>query len=182
VLPPVATVLTWSWIFQSNFGVLNSLLGHLGVGPVDWLGSPGWIIPSMALYSIWQGTGFSLVLYLSSFGRIPREILEACALDGAGSGRLLRDVVLPLVSPTTYLLIVFNTSAALKVFVVSYMFTTGTGGTELHGLTVNLYQYQLAFQDFQGGYGAAVAVALTGVIMAVLAVGAALGQRRIFYR
>ncbi|MGI5401448.1 carbohydrate ABC transporter permease [Streptomyces sp. CA-135486] len=182
VLPPTATVLTWSWIFHGNYGVLNSLLGHLGIDPVDWLGSPHWIVPSMAVYAVWQGTGFSLVLYLSSFGRIPREVFEAAALDGASSRRMLRSIVFPLVSPTTYLLIIFNTSAALKVFVVSFMFTAGTGGTESSGLTVNLYQYQLAFVNFQGGYGAAVATALTTIIMAVLAVGAALGQRRVFYR
>ncbi|MEU8047960.1 sugar ABC transporter permease [Micromonospora echinofusca] len=182
VLPPVATVLTWSWIFHGDYGVLNSLLGHLGIGPVDWLGDPRWIVPAMAVYAVWQGTGFSLVLYLSSFGRIPREVYEAAAVDGAGAGRMLRSIAFPLVSPTTYLLVVFNTSVALKVFVVSFMFTTGTGGTGLSGLTVNLYQYQQAFVNFDGGYGAAVATALTAVIMAVLAVGAALGQRRVFYR
>jgi multiple sugar transport system permease protein len=182
VLPPVATLLTWTWIFHGDYGVLNSLLGLVGIGPVDWLGDPNWIVPAMAVYAVWQGTGFCLVLYLSSFGRIPREVYEAAAVDGAGSARMLRSVVLPLVSPTTYMLIIFNTSAALKMFVVSFMFTAGTGGTSSSGLTVNMYQYQQAFVNFDGGYGAAVATALTGVILAVLAVGAALGQRKVFYR
>jgi ABC-type sugar transport system permease subunit len=182
VLPPVATMLTWTWIFHGNYGVLNLLLGKVGIGPVDWLGDPQWIVPAMAVYGVWQGTGFCLVLYLSSFGRIPREVYEAAAVDGAGSGRMLRSIVLPLVSPTTYMLLIFNTSAALKVFVVSFMFTAGTGGTDSSGLTVNLYQYQQAFVNFDGGYGAAVATTLTAVIMAVLAVGAALGQRGVFYR
>ncbi|GLK99206.1 carbohydrate ABC transporter permease [Dactylosporangium matsuzakiense] len=182
VLPPVATMLTWTWIFHGNFGVLNALLGKVGVGPVDWLGDPHWIVPSMAVYGVWQGTGFCVVLYLSSFGRIPREVYEAAAVDGAGPARMLRSIVLPLVSPTTYMLLIFNTSAALKVFVVSFMFTAGTGGTDSSGLTVNLYQYQQAFVNFDGGYGAAVATTLTAVIMAVLAVGAALGQRGVFYR
>lgn len=182
VLPPVATLLTWTWIFHGDYGVLNSLLGFIGIGPVDWLGDPNWIVPAMAVYAVWQGTGFCLVLYLSSFGRIPREVCEAAAVDGAGSPRMLRSVVLPLVSPTTYMLLIFNTSAALKMFVVSFMFTAGTGGTNSSGLSVNMYQYQQAFVNFDGGYGAAVATALTGVILAVLAVGAALGQRKVFYR
>ncbi|GAB3838150.1 carbohydrate ABC transporter permease [Dactylosporangium cerinum] len=182
VLPPIATLLTWSWIFHGRYGVLNALLGHLGIGPVDWLGDPDWIVPSMAFYTVWAGTGFSLVLYLSSFGRIPREVFEAAAVDGAGNGRILRRIVFPLSGPTTYLLVIFNVTAALKMFVVSYMFTAGTGGTGRSGLTVNLYQYQQAFVNFEGGYGGAVATTLTAVIMAVLAVGAALGQRKVFYQ
>jgi multiple sugar transport system permease protein len=182
VLPPVATALTWESIFHARYGVLNSLLGHLGVGPIDWLGDPAWIIPSMALTTVWHTAGFSLVLYLSSFGRIPREIFEAAAFDGAGTTRTLFSIVLPLVSPTTYLILIFQTAAALKVFVVSSIFTAGTGGTDLSGMTVSLYEYQLVFVDFRAGYGAAVSGVLTVIILAVLSIGAALGQRRLFYR
>jgi ABC-type sugar transport system permease subunit len=175
VASTVAVSLVWSWIYHPQIGVLNGLLGRIGLPPLGWLSDPRTALLSLILMSGWKGLGYNMILFLAGLQAIPREVLDAAETDGAGVWSILRHVTLPLLAPVTLFVLVINTADALQTFTTVHVMTGGgpAGATEV--LVFSLWR--TAFQFFQMGYASAIA----WLVFAMLLVLAA-AQFRIFRR
>ena len=165
-LPTAVMALAWAWIFNDSFGVLNDLLGRLGLidRPIAWLGTPATAMAALVIADVWKTTPFVALVVLAGLQGIPESVLEAARVDGLSAAQRLRRVVLPLLAPSLVSALAFRTVQALAAFDLPYAMTGGGpgGATE----TVSLYAYQNDFRYLDFGYGSAIAV--QGILLAGL--------------
>lgn len=159
----VAMALVWRYIYHPQYGLLNAALGLVGVGPVDWLGSTTWAMPSLILLSVWKNFGYNMLVFLAGLQSIPEELYEAAALDGAGPWRRFRHVTLPMLGPTFVFVGVVTMIASFQVFSEPYVMTQG--GPLKSTLTLVLFMYEQGFRWWRLGYSAAIAVVLFGLTL-----------------
>jgi multiple sugar transport system permease protein len=145
----------WNWMLDSNFGLVNYGLMLVGLGPYRWLTDFSLAMPAVAGVTIWWTVGFNMIIYLAGLQEVPRELEEAAMIDGAGSLAVLRHVTLPILTPTTFVVLMLTTINAVQVFDQIYVMTGGGPGTAT--LTLVQYLYYQAFQSYNLGYGSAVA-------------------------
>ncbi len=160
----VVISLVWFWLFNPQYGLLNWLLGLVGLGPVGWL-----IDPEIALWSIILSTivivpGSGVVLYSAAIGAIPRDLYEAAEVEGAGALAKWRNITIPLLQPTTLYLTVIYTIAAFQVF--DRVFVMTRGGPLNSTTTIVQLIYATAFNDFNFGRASAQALVLFFIIAA----------------
>jgi multiple sugar transport system permease protein len=167
-LPTAVMALAWAWIFNDSFGVLNDLLGRLGLleRPVAWLGGPATAMLAMVTADVWKTTPFVMLIVLAGLQGIPGQVLEAARVDGLSAWQRFRRVVLPLLAPSLLVALAFRAVQAFAAFDLPYVMTGGGpgGATE----TVSLYAYQNYFRYLEFGYGSAIVV--QGVLLAGLLV------------
>lgn len=162
----VAVALIWSWIFNSNFGVLNLLLSKVGIQDLPkWLNSSQWALPALIIVAIWQGLGYSMVLFLAGLQGISREAYEAGEIDGAVGWRKHRYITLPLLSPTTFFVTIVSLIGSFQVFDLAFVMTQGGPANATN--TIVYYVYQNAFQFYRMGYASAAAMILFAIILAL---------------
>jgi len=165
-LPTAVMSLAWGWIFNDSFGVINDLLGRLGLirGPVAWLGQPGTAMLALVVADVWKNTPFVTLIVLAGLQGIPEQVLEAARVDGLAAWPRFRRVVLPLLAPSLLVALAFRGVQAYGAFDLPYVLTGGGpgGATE----TVSLYAYQNYFRYLDFGYGSAIVV--QGVALATL--------------
>lgn len=181
VTPFVATIVIWIWIFNPDYGVLNSLLGAVHLPRPGWTRSADWIMPAIIVYGVWQHTGLNLVIYLAGLASIPADLQEAARVDGAGPWGVFWRITWPLLSPTTYFLLFVNLIGSFKVVVPVYVFTGNTGGPDHAAETIGFYLYQQAFAFFHAGYAGAISVAFFLIVLAITGVQMRFSSRRVFY-
>lgn len=145
----------WNWMFDKNFGIVNYYLGLLGIGKVPWLTDPATALPAVAIATIWWTIGYNVVLFLAGLQEIPGELYEAASIDGASGWAAFRRITLPLLAPTSYVVVMLTMINAFQVFDQVFVMTAGGPGTAT--LTLVQYMYFQAFQSFNVGYGAAIA-------------------------
>jgi multiple sugar transport system permease protein len=121
----VAVALMWTWIFNPKFGIVNYLLGLIGITGPAWLYDPNWAMPAIILTSVWKDTGFIMVLFLASLQNIPHEYYEAAALDGANALAKFRYITLPLLSPTVFFTLIISLINSFQVFDQVWIMTQG---------------------------------------------------------
>ena len=161
----VALSLMWAWMYNPEFGVINSLLKVVGIKGPMWLASPRWAMPAIIVMSVWRGLGYNMLLFLAGLQGIPKEFYEAAEIDGAGAWRRFLHVTFPLLSPTTFMIAVLSIIGGFQVFEYSYVMTRG--GPLYSTLTVVLLIYQRAFETFEMGYASAIAYVLFAIILAL---------------
>ncbi len=205
----VALGLVWSWIFNANFGLINSglqllhlptqkwlleprgaiaLLRH-GTGFSPWAGGPSLALVCVMAVTVWYYTGFHVVVYLAGLTAIPPEVHEAARLDGATGWRLLRSITIPLVSPTTFFLAVIATIGAFQSFSIVYTLTGGgaSGGGQAAGgplgttRVVTLFIFNTFYNEFRVGYATAAAFILFAILLGLTLIQMRLGSRRVHY-
>ncbi|MCW5942267.1 MAG: sugar ABC transporter permease [Fimbriimonadaceae bacterium] len=152
----------WQWFYNGQFGLFNFALKHLGLPPQPWLSDRDFAMPSIVVMSLWWGLGGTSVILLAALQQIPRAILEAAVLDGAGHRALLHRITLPLLRPVLLFIVVTNTIGAFQVFGQPFLLTRG--GPELATRGVVQYIYETAFNNYRMGYGAAMSWLLFAVI------------------
>ena len=177
IISITAVAVLWQWLYNTEVGLLNLYLKsavtglrHLGLPlapfqPLPWLSDPKWVMPSIALMSIWWGAGGNMILYLAGINNIPPDYYEAATLDGASSWRQFWAITWPLLRPTRLFCLVFSILAAFQVFGQSYVLFSGGMGPGRAGLTLVLYMYEQGFSQYEIGYGAAVAYLLFAVVL-----------------
>ncbi|MEI5101925.1 sugar ABC transporter permease [Streptomyces sp. PmtG] len=177
VLSATAQGVLFSFILDPEFGAANSVLHHLGVSRQGFLTDPAQALFVLVAISLWSGTGLCTVIYLAALQDVPRELVEAAALDGAGPPRVLRHVTLPALTPISAFLLLWQTLQALQVFDLVYVTTKGG---PLGSTTVIVYfVWEQAFKEFTAGYGAAAAYVLAvALLAAAVAVRAVRGRAR----
>lgn len=167
IAPVVGSSLVFTYLLSPLGGVVNGALQALGVPPIGFLTTEPWALISVIVFSIWQQTGYTMIIYSAALSGIPASYYEAAALDGAGTLRQFFRISLPLVRPTTGFLSVTGVIGALQVFTQVYVLTQG--GPLRSSETILYYIYQQGFVFFHGGAASAAAVVLLliGIITAV---------------
>jgi multiple sugar transport system permease protein len=158
IVSGVVTALVAAWIFNDNYGVINSLLKAAGLEPIPWLSSPTWAMPSIIITTLWIRIGFCMVVYLAGLQGIPSEYYDAAQVDGASGWRQFRHITLPLLAPTTFLLLVINVIFSFHVFDLIYVMTGGGPGFSTTVLVQ--YIYESAFASREMGYASAMGIVL----------------------
>ena len=163
----VAVAILWAWVFNYDYGLLNTIIKALtGQHGPNWLGDEMWVKVSMIIFMVWKGLGTSIILYLAGLQSIPRDYYEAARIDGANSWQLFRNITVPLVSPVTFYLLITGLIGGFQVF-VEVQVMVPNGGTNYSAATVVYYLYDKAFSNRQMGYGSAIAFILCIIIFIV---------------
>jgi len=164
VLPVTVVYLIWNWLFDVQFGILQSVIEPIMGQPVNvWRRIP-WFMPTVALVTIWWTNGFSILLFLAGLRNISHEIYEAAELDGAKRGQVFWKITWPLIWPVTVLCLTIQLILQLKIFDQVYLFSLG--GRTAQTMVLVQYIFDQAFVHNDGGYGATVAVSLFIIVVA----------------
>lgn len=167
LLPLIVSASTWSWMLNSEAGVVNAALELVGVGPVNWLTSPGWALASVIIANIWIGIPFNLVVLYSGLQSIPTALYEAAALDGASGWQRFWRVTFPLLRPVSAITLLLGLIYTLKVFDIIWIMTRG-GPTD-SSTTLATWAYRLGFGSPLPSFGPGAAVGNLLIVMALLA-------------
>jgi multiple sugar transport system permease protein len=166
LLPLLVSASTWSWMLNSDSGIVNAFLGALGIGPVDWLTSPTWALAAVLIANIWIGIPFNLVIMYSGLQSISADVLEAASIDGAGGWQRFWRITFPLLRPVSAITLLLGFVYTLKVFDIIWIMTRGGPGTS--STTLAIWSYQLSFGSLLPDFSSAAAVGNVLIIIAVL--------------
>jgi len=178
VLAGVAYVVLWMWIFNPQGGLLNTLLGYVGIEGPRWLIDPRWALPALLLMTFW-GWGRAMVIYLAGLQGIPPELYEAAALDGAGAAGRFRYVTLPMLSPTILFALILSVISTFQTFTSAFVATNG--GPLNATLFYVLYIYRLGFQFLRMGYAAALSWVLFVIVLVLTLLVFRTGRFWVYY-
>lgn len=181
----IAVSVLWLWIFNPEFGLLNSLLRWVGIEGPLWLQSELWAKPSLVVMSLW-GVGGTTIIFLAALQGIPPELHEAAALDGAGPARRFFHITIPMISPAIFFSSIMGVIGSFQVFAQVFVMTGGAqsgseGGPNNATLFLVLYLYKKAFQEFRMGYASALAWILFFIILAFTILQTRLSKSRVYY-
>jgi multiple sugar transport system permease protein len=179
ILSTIATAIMFLWLLDPNFGLVNFLLGRIGLGPYGFFDSASGALYSIVGMTVWGWLGFDVIVYLAALQGIPPALVEAAEIDGARTWGMFRNITLPLLGPATLFLVVWSSINALQLFDEVYFLTKGGPGTATY--VVVYYLYSLAFNDGVAGYAAAIAYVLLVAIMSLTLVQLWVGKRLVYY-
>ncbi len=162
VVSGVAVALLWQWIFNSDFGLANWLLGLVGIDGPSWLLSPTWALPALIIMSLW-GVGGSMVIFIAGLQGVPQALYEAAEIDGSSAVQRFWHVTVPMVSPVILFNLIIGLIAALQTFTQAFIMTAGGPKQSTHFFMLHLYNN--AFQWLKMGYASALAWVLFAYIL-----------------
>jgi ABC-type sugar transport system permease subunit len=162
VMPAVVNAVVWTFMYHQD-GVVNTILGWFSLDPIPWLRSSRWALWAIIIIGIWRATPYYMVIFLAGLQAIPHEYYEAAQIDGASPWGQFRHITLPLLKPTTLLVMVMSVIVAMKVFAVPLIMTGGGPADSTRVLP--LFIYQTAFEFFKMGRAAAMSVFLFAAVM-----------------
>ena len=185
----VAAAMVFQWLFNQDFGLFSSWIWQIAettgwqIQPPNWLADSFWSKPSVAVLTVWKNVGFTMVIYLAGLQGVPQILYEAAIVDGATPWQRFRYVTIPMVSSTTFFLIVIQTIGAFQLFAEPFVMTrVGSGGAPLNStLTIVYYIYQNAFSFQKMGKATAIAWILFGIIFVFTFVQLRLQRRWVHY-
>jgi multiple sugar transport system permease protein len=168
IVPLVASAVIWTYVFNPQYGILNSALAMVGIEGPSWLSDPDWAKPALIIVAVW-GVGGLMVILLAGVQDVPTQLYEQAKIDGAGPFARFRNVTLPFMSPHLLFALVTGLIAGFQYFTEVFVFTSGSGSPAGSTMVAGLYLYQNAFSYFKIGYASAMAWVLF-VLAAVAAV------------
>lgn len=151
-IPTVVSARMWEWMYNTDFGILNHVLGM----KINWLGSPFWALNAAVFMDVWKTTPFVVILLLAGLKVIPRDLYQAARIDGAGAWPIFTKITLPLLMPVIIVVLIFRTLDAFRVFDAVYVLTGGGPANTTE--TLSIYAYKVLFQTLQFGYGSTLSV------------------------
>src|SRR5690606_4122939 len=165
ILAGVPIYYLWRWIYNPDHGLLNSLLALVGIDGPDWLGSAAWAKPALMLMGSWMAIGGSgMILYLAALQNVPKDLIEAAELDGAGRWQRFRHIIWPAVMPVTFFILTMGIIYGLQAgFDAAYVMTNG--GPNGATTTLGFYLYEKAYFRFEMGYASALACVLVTLVL-----------------
>lgn len=181
----IAVALMWRWMYNPTSGILNYILNsifealRLPWTAPEWLQSRTWAMPAIILMSVWKGVGYNMVLFLAGLQGIPAHLYEAAEIDGATGMRKFWHITLPLLTPTTFFIVIISIIGSFQIFEQAYIMTQG--GPARATVTTVYYIYENGFQWYRMGYASAVAWALFAMILVVTLVQWRYQDRWVFY-
>jgi multiple sugar transport system permease protein len=159
----VAVAIVWRYLYHTRYGLLNYALGHIGIGPIDWLGNPHWAMPAIIFMSVWKNFGYNMLIFIAGLQAIPQDLYDAAEIDGAGPMGRFFNVTLPLLGPTLLFVGVITMIGYFQLFSEPYVMTQG--GPLRSTTSVVLMMYEEGFRWWRMGYAAAIAFVLFIVIL-----------------
>jgi sn-glycerol 3-phosphate transport system permease protein len=180
ILPVVAIAVIWMYFYQPNIGVINSVLGAVGLPTPNWLGDPALVLPSLMVMMVWKEAGFFMIFYLAGLQAIDPELEEASALEGTSRFRHFWKVSFPLLMPTTLFAAIVALSDSIKM--VDFVFVMTQGGPDNASTLLLFYIYRVAFAQHWPQYAAAISIVVVLVLVALALVQIRLIDRKIHYR
>jgi multiple sugar transport system permease protein len=174
----VVMAVVWQFVFNTNNGLLNIMLGWIGIGPVPWLVDPKWAMLSLCTVSVWRSVPFATVILLAAMQGVPDNLYEAAKLDGAGELRQFVSITVPLIRGAVSFVVVISIIHAFQAFDLVYVLTGRNGGPETatYVLGIMLFQHAFAFLEF--GYASALAWVIFGILLVLTVLQLRLGRRR----
>ena len=167
----VSVAIVWRYLYHPKYGLLNFLLGLVGIGPVDWLGDPRWAMPAIILLAVWKNFGYNMLIFVAGLQTIPENLYEAASIDGARPFRRFLHITVPGLGPTFLFVGVTTMIGYFQLFAEPYVMTQGgpLGATR----SVVLFMYEEGFRWWRMGVASAVA----GVLLVITLIGALIQLR-----
>ncbi len=167
MLPMVVVAVLWSFVYNPDFGLVNATLGAAGLEELQrvWLGDPATALAAVSVVSGWVYAGFYMMIFYAAFRQIPHEVLEAARLDGAGEWSLFRRVKVPMIRSVLWVGVLLCVTGGFQGFDLFFVLTNGGpyGATEIP----TTYLVKTVFRNGEVGYGSAMAVVLTVIVLGV---------------
>ena len=176
VTSTVAAAMVWLWLYNPQFGLFNVILKMFGFPAQPWLMSSHQALPSIIIFSIWKSLGYNLIIYIAGLQAIPDVYYEAARIDGAGSLQQFFKITLPLLTPTTAFILIYNSILSFQVF--DQVFVLTGGGPAYATTVVVLELYQQAFLKYRFGYASAMAMVLFLFILSITIGQYAISKRK----
>ena len=174
----VVMAVVWQFVFNTNNGLLNIMLGWIGLGPVPWLNDPKWAMLSLCTVSVWRSVPFATVILLAAMQGVPDNLYEAAKLDGAGEVRQFVSITVPLIRAAVSFVVVISIIHAFQAFDLVYVLTGGNGGPETATYVLGIMLFQHAFSFLEFGYASALAWVIFAILLVLTVVQLRLGRRR----
>lgn len=152
-------------VFEKRTGLLNQVLHALIGFNLDFPWLQTYVMPALILASLWQYLGFNMVYFLAALQNVPRELIEASTIDGAGPWRRFQHVTIPSIRPVATFVVLLSIIGSFQLFELPFVLMNGSGGPDNRGLSVVMYLYQTGFQAGDLGYASAVAWALAALLI-----------------
>jgi multiple sugar transport system permease protein len=162
IVPITVAAIVWMFIFSPSYGILNYFLSLVGIGQIGWLSDPKWAMPALMILAVWQNFGYFTVIYLAGLQSIPGELLEAAQIDGASRWKRFWSIIFPLLSPTSFLVLIMSIIGGFQVY-QTVVLTTGGGPAGSTNVIV-FELYRTAFEYFDMGYASAMAYVLFAIL------------------
>ncbi|NTU80493.1 MAG: sugar ABC transporter permease [Chloroflexales bacterium] len=179
VMAGAVVAVVWSYIFDPHYGLIDKLLGLVGLSSPDWLGTTVWAMPAVIIVYVWKNLGYAVVIYLAGLQGIPRELYDAARVDGAGPWARFRHVTLPGLSPVAFFLSVTSILATFQSFDIIKVLTDG--GPVDATSTLIYHLYELGFVSYDAGKAGVVAVVLFTIMLVLTLIQLRYLERRIAY-
>lgn len=179
VTSSVSIGVIWIWLLNGDFGIINQLLGIVGITGPKWLTDTQWVIPSIAMLSIWWGLGFNMVIFLAGLQGISQTYYEAAVIDGASAFRKFWHITLPLLSPTTFFATIMATISSFQVFDQAFVMTSG--GPAKASYTLVYHIFNRGFVESNMGASAAAATILFLMILVLTLIQFKFSRRWVHY-
>jgi multiple sugar transport system permease protein len=190
LVPAISLAILWQWLLNGSVGLVNEVIqwplrainavAGTALKPPDWLNDPSWAIWGLVLTGLW-GVGNAMIIYLAGLQEIPGELYEAAEMDGAGPWQRFCHVTLPLLTPVIFFNVIMGLIGSLQTFAVPYILTNGADGPGRSLLFLATYIYQSAFDYWNMGYAAALALVLFLLILGLTLVVVRFGEKRVHY-
>lgn len=181
VAAPAAITMVWKWLYNTQFGLINHVLGYFGVAPIAWIDDPQFAMYSVAIIGIWGSIGYNMILLLAGLQEIPKDYYEAATMDGATPIKKLFSITLPLLSPQIFFVLVTSIISSLQVFDTIYMMILNT--SPAYDSTVSLVYlfYNNTFKYSDKGYGSTIVILLLAIIMLITVIQVRLQKKWVNY-
>lgn len=174
----VVMAVVWQFVFNTDNGLLNIMLGWVGIGPIPWLVEPKWAMASLCLVSVWRSVPFTTVVLLAAMQGVPETVYEAAKIDGAGEIRQFVSITMPLIRGSISFVVVISVIHAFQAFDMVYVLTGPSGGPESATYVLGIMLFQHAFGFLEFGYASALAWLMFAVLLILTVVQLRLGHRR----
>ncbi|WP_231973741.1 MULTISPECIES: carbohydrate ABC transporter permease [unclassified Mycobacterium] len=174
----VVMAVVWQFVFNTDNGLLNIMLGWVGIGPIPWLVEPRWAMASLCLVSIWRSVPFTTVILLAAMQGVPETVYEAAKIDGAGEIRQFVSITMPLIRGSISFVVVISIIHAFQAFDLVYVLTGPSGGPESGTYVLGIMLFQHAFGFLEFGYASALAWVMFAVLLVLTVLQLRLSHRR----
>ncbi|PTP68297.1 carbohydrate ABC transporter permease [Vibrio splendidus] len=179
ITPTVAVSIVWSWVFETKSGLANHLLESAGFSAIPWLENGNTALIAVIIVTVWQAIGWTMLFYISALNKVPESLYEASLIDGCSSLTRFLKITLPLISPTTFFLVVVNIITAMQAFDQFQILTQGGPGGETRTLLYLFYQQ--AFERYEMGPAAATSLVIFLITGLLALINTYIGKRWVYY-
>ncbi|BDB42322.1 MULTISPECIES: carbohydrate ABC transporter permease [Mycobacterium] len=174
----VVMAVVWQFVFNTDNGLLNIMLGWIGIGPIPWLVEPRWSMVSLCLVSVWRSVPFATVILLAAMQGIPETVYEAAKIDGAGEIRQFASITVPLIRGALSFVVVISIIHAFQSFDLVYVLNGPNGGPEAGTYVLGIMLFQHAFSFLEFGYASALAWVVFAILLVLTVVQLRIARRR----